>query len=211
MGPLVIIPKGGTITAERYKETLQKHFILFYNKIKRIYGSSVVMQEDNAPQHTAKVIRAFCKSKRVKQLQWPPQSPDLLPIENLWKQIKDMISKRRHRIKNIAQMEDALVEVWQLIRPASLLKLNASMPARIKAVIKAKGGHTKYQEQLQFDLFRKLFGFKSSELYRFEVVVGNSARDEHFLEPIVQDRITFDSDTINATYKFLIKSKTIKT
>ena len=102
------------------------------------------MQEDNAPWHKAGLIRKFLASKKVKYLSWPPQSPDLSPIENLWKQIKDIISRIRYRVKNIAQMEEALAEVWPQIKKETLLKLNASMPKRLDAIIKAKGGVTKY-------------------------------------------------------------------
>src|ERR1700733_5470649 len=48
MWPLVIIPKGGIITAVRYKEVLQQHLIPFYKRMRRLYGSDMVIQEDNA-------------------------------------------------------------------------------------------------------------------------------------------------------------------
>ena len=144
MGPLVVIPKGGTMTAERYLETVQKHFLPFYRRMKRKYGASVIMQEDNASWHTAKVVRAYMATQKIKLLQWPPQSPDLSPIENLWKYIKNIIGKKRHLIKNIVQMEVALREVWPLIAKTTLLKLNASIHKRIATVIKRKGGPTKY-------------------------------------------------------------------
>ena len=54
-----------------------------------------------------------------------------------------MIGKRRHRIKNIGLMERALAEVWPTISKEGLLKLNASMPKRLNACIKNKGGSTK--------------------------------------------------------------------
>jgi transposase len=144
MGPLVIIPKGGTMTAKRYIGVLRKHFIPFYNKMKRKYGCKVVMQEDNATWHKAQSVRDFLRRQKVKILSWPPQSPDLSPIENLWKFIKGIIGKMRYRIKNISQMEEALAEVWPTIKGETLLKLNRSMWSRINAVIKNKGGHTKY-------------------------------------------------------------------
>lgn len=80
----------------------------------------------------------------VLRLQWPPQSPDLSLIENLWKQIKNIIGKKRHKIKNIRIIERALKEVWPQIKPEMLEKLNASIEKRINACIKNKGGPTKY-------------------------------------------------------------------
>ena len=102
------------------------------------------MQEDNAPWHKAKTVRAFLEKQKIKILSWPPQSPDLTPIENLWKQIKGRIGHREHRPKNIKEMVQALREVWPQIKPESLLILNNSMPRRLDAVIKNKGGSTKY-------------------------------------------------------------------
>ena len=144
MGPLVVIPKEGTMTAERYKETLKKYFIPFYRRMKRKYGSSVIMQQDNASWHKAGVITSFLATQKVKFIRWPAQSPDLSPIENLWKHIKNIVGKRRHLIKNTSQMETALREVWPQIKGETLLKLNASMPGRLATVIKRKGGPTKY-------------------------------------------------------------------
>ena len=43
MGPLVIIEKGGRMTAKRYLETLKEHFIPFYERIVEKYGPDVVM------------------------------------------------------------------------------------------------------------------------------------------------------------------------
>jgi transposase len=144
MGPLVIILKGGTIMAKRYIEVLKKHFILFYKRMVRLYGQEVVMQEDNASWYKANAVRKFLKTQKVKYLLWLPQSPDLTLIENLWKQIKGRIGYREQRPKNIKEMEEVLREVWPQITPESLLTLNNSMPRRLDAVIKNKGGSTKY-------------------------------------------------------------------
>jgi len=47
------------MTVKRYLETLKEHFIPFYRRIVKKYGPGVVMQEDNAPWHTAKVVRKY--------------------------------------------------------------------------------------------------------------------------------------------------------
>jgi len=71
MGPLVILKEGGRMTATRYLETVKNYFVPFYKRIVRKYGRGVVMQEDNTPWHTAKIVRAYLWSRGVSLLQWP--------------------------------------------------------------------------------------------------------------------------------------------
>lgn len=144
MGPLYMLPEGENMTAKRYKWVLQRLFIPFYEEMRRKYGDEVVMQEDNAPWHTAKIITKYLTNKKINRMNWPPQSPDLNPIENLWKYIKDIISKRRHRVKNVTDMRRALREVWPQIDGDFLLKLCDSVPRRWEACLKNNGGATKY-------------------------------------------------------------------
>ena len=72
IGPLIIILKGGTMTALQYIEVLKKYFILFYQRIVHKYGSEVIIQEDNTSQYKAKVVRDFLKKQKVKYLSWLP-------------------------------------------------------------------------------------------------------------------------------------------
>ena len=74
----------------------------------------------------------------------PAQSPDLDPIENLWRQMKLEVSNKRHRIRNSKQMREALVEAWANIKEKDLVKLVNSMNNRYEDCIKNQGGATKY-------------------------------------------------------------------
>jgi len=56
------------MTAKRYLETLKEYFIPFYRRMVKKYSPSVVMQEDNAPWHTAKVVRKYMAQQGVLQL-----------------------------------------------------------------------------------------------------------------------------------------------
>ena len=40
-------------------------------------------QDDNASCHQAKKVQEWMKQEQVKRLNWPAQSPDFNPIENL--------------------------------------------------------------------------------------------------------------------------------
>ena len=47
-------------------------------------GTPIIMQ-DNAPCHKAKTVLSFLEEERIAVMKWPPQSPDMIPHENVWK------------------------------------------------------------------------------------------------------------------------------
>jgi hypothetical protein len=71
MGPLYMLSEGEYIIAKQYKYILQRLFIPFYNKIRSKYSNKVVIQKDNAPWYTAKVITKYLANKKVNRMNWP--------------------------------------------------------------------------------------------------------------------------------------------
>ena len=75
-------------------------------------------------------------------IEWPSQSPDLNPIENLWGVLKNEVSKRQ--FSNKAELWSFVKEEWQKIPIETCRKLISSMPNRMQKVIENKGGHSGY-------------------------------------------------------------------
>ncbi len=93
-----------------------------------------IFQQDLAPAHTAKSTKSWLNDHGVGVLDWPANSPDLNPRENIWGIVKrKMRNKRNHCQRNLG-----------FIPPQQCHKLITSMTRRIEAVIKAKGAPTKY-------------------------------------------------------------------
>ena len=77
-------------------------------------------------------------------LQWPAQSPDLNPIENLWAAVEVEIRKHNPQPSSVGELEKVVKDIWEAIPKKVYRDLVRSMPNRIQAVIAANGGHTKY-------------------------------------------------------------------
>ncbi len=77
-------------------------------------------------------------------LKWPPQSPDLNPIKYLWDVVEWEIHIMDVRPTNLQQLRDAIMSIWTNISEECFQHLVESMPQRIKAVLKAKTGPTRY-------------------------------------------------------------------
>ena len=128
----------GNMNSNMYCEILQQSMILSLQKL----GRRAVFQHDNDPKHTSKTTTAFLKRLRVKVMDWLSMSPDLKPIEHLWVILKRKVEV--HKVSNIHQIRDVVMEEWKSIPMATCVALANSMPRRVKAVLDNDGGHTKY-------------------------------------------------------------------
>ncbi|KAG1957248.1 gastrula zinc finger protein XlCGF57.1-like [Pimephales promelas] len=142
LGPLVPIEHRCNATA--YLSIVADHVHPFMTTM--YPTSDGYFQQDNAPCHKAGIISDWFleHDNEFAVLKWPPQSPDLNPIEHLWDVVEREIRIMDVQPTNLQQLCDAIMSIWTKLPEECFQHLVESMPRRIEAVLKAKGGPTRY-------------------------------------------------------------------
>lgn len=140
VGPLQ--PVDGMMRSDQYIDILSRRLVPEMRKTFPL--ATGIFQHDLAPCHTSKKVQTFFRQKKITVLDWPGNSPDLSPIENLWSIIKTKL-----RAKDCTTQQKlicAIIDAWY--RDSTIAdhcqKLVDSMPKRIQQVLKNKGGHISY-------------------------------------------------------------------
>ncbi len=138
VGPLCFLKS--TVNAAIFQEILE-HFML--PSADKLYGDAdLIFQQDLTPAHTAKGTKSWFNDHGVTVLDWPANSSDLNPIENLWDIVKRKM--RDTRPNNTDDLKAAIKATCAFVTPEQCHRLIDSMPRCVDPVIHAIGGSTKY-------------------------------------------------------------------
>ena len=144
IGPLVVFEKEwGKINGEVYRTKVLPYAYAYMEAYKQDHPSldDLVLMEDNASIHKAFATRDLHTEQGVLCMDWPPNSPDLNPIENLWRLLKCRVGRR---FPKTTEEVRRYVEEWLKLNERDIRKYVQSMHERCEAVIAANGMHTKW-------------------------------------------------------------------
>uniref|UniRef100_A0AAY4BIP7 Tc1-like transposase DDE domain-containing protein n=1 Tax=Denticeps clupeoides TaxID=299321 RepID=A0AAY4BIP7_9TELE len=113
----------GIINAEKYIQVLEQHMLP--SRCHLFQGRPCIFQQDNARPHSASITTSWLRRRRIRVLKWSVCSPDLSPIENIWRIIKRKVRQRRP--KTIEQLEASIRQEWESIPTSKLEKLVSSV------------------------------------------------------------------------------------
>ena len=124
--------------AKFYVNILREHT----PEIEQLMEDEWRFQQDNDPKHTSRLAKAFLEETMPEVLDWPSNSPDLNPIENLWCIVKNNVEKRMP--KNLDELRRYMINEWVDIPESTLINLIRSMRRRCELVIESNGERISY-------------------------------------------------------------------
>ncbi|KAJ3004777.1 hypothetical protein NUW54_g4655 [Trametes sanguinea] len=94
---------------------------------------------DNDLKHTAHLVQEWLEHQNLLVLPWPPSSPDLNIIENVWAEIKKHLETYRPRPRNTEELWRVVQKLWYGMDKSFIQGLYHSLPGQVKTVKARKG------------------------------------------------------------------------
>lgn len=109
-GPGELIPVNPHFNAQQYTNIINQNIIPMMNnfEVQHIY------MQDNSPIHSAGAVMELLSNQAFEILLWPPLSPDLNPIENVWSYLTYDWPPFDHR--NVQALRMRVQERWNGLR-----------------------------------------------------------------------------------------------
>jgi transposase len=138
-----LIRLDGTVDSKKYIEVLSNGLMKTLENYD-LNPKRVIFMQDNASIHKAKTVLEWLNINKIKVLDWPAQSPDINPIENLWGILDLRIRRNKKKPENPDELWELIKEEWNKIDQETIRKLYLSMTKRVHGVYNSKGGYVKY-------------------------------------------------------------------
>ncbi|KAF4630689.1 hypothetical protein G7Y89_g7443 [Cudoniella acicularis] len=101
-------------------------------------GPEYIFMEDGSKVHLG-----FARLPRlehgVRGFNWPPSSPDLNPIEKVWRWMKGELNKMAYKPRNKAALMEAIQGLWDRVDPLDYRHYVEQLTYKVDDVIKVRG------------------------------------------------------------------------
>lgn len=134
------------INSMGYCQFLDQHFLPWWKKQPLRRRKTLMFMHDNAPSHASTYTRNWIQTHGIKEdqlMEWPPCSPDLNPIENLWSIIKQSVYASGKQYGSKDNLWKAITDAAASVGKDMIKKLTGSVDSRLLSVVAIKGGHVK--------------------------------------------------------------------
>ena len=138
------VQDGLKMNSQSYTEFLDANFFPWYDSQTLDFQESCIFMQENAPSHASRFTKAYLAGKNIsgeRLMDWPPSSPDLNCIENLWSIVKKEIYKGNKQYTSKDDLLKAISEACRNIRSSVIKSLTTSMDDRLVGILERKGAH----------------------------------------------------------------------
>jgi transposase len=145
VGP-IMVREGVKINSANYCQLLSEALLPWLDEQSLSLRKKLVFMQDNAPAHSARATKEYLASlgfRNERLMVWPPNSPDLNPIENLWAIIKRKIYADGKQFTSKQELWHAIQIASRSVDATTIKNLTDSVNERIFDVIRCSGRYIK--------------------------------------------------------------------
>ena len=135
---------GVKIDSESYCKLLNQYLMPWMEEQPLSVCRTTIYQHDNAPAHSSKYTSEWLKKtgfNNERVMVWPPNSPDLNPIENLSAIIKRRVFRNGRQFTNLNDLWNAIKNASASITPTEISNLTTSVDQRLVKILRNNGCH----------------------------------------------------------------------
>lgn len=131
---------AGSLDSTRHRDILRHSLIPSF---RQFYPAGPwFFQQDNVRFHTTPETVTYLHENGITLIEWPPWSPDLNPIENLWNVLKARVYARFPQ--TMEEMEQMIREEWEATDLTFISHICRSMPRRLQLLLDNQGHKISY-------------------------------------------------------------------
>ena len=138
------VQEGVKLTSHTYCQFLKSFLEPWIEDVPLSRLRNLIYMHDNAPSHAAKATTQYLEStgfKNKTMMIWPPNSPDLNPIENLWSIVKQRLYADGKQYSSKDALWEAIKQAVDSIPRSLIRKLTESANERLFDIIRRNGSH----------------------------------------------------------------------